>query len=195
MPSPGGQGLLPARGRRDPVQHWAKGSEGTKELAHQGRRDSSKAVQAPTRHCTKTSLGLFEKIETIAKTIYRADDGDCRQDRARPAEAVGRAGATATCRSAWPRRSIPSPPIPTARRADGLRHPGARGAPVRRRRLRGRHLRRDHDHAGPAKKACRIGNHLPQRRRARSRACSDQVGAPAGIWSAVIRTGGSRGFA
>jgi formate--tetrahydrofolate ligase len=47
---------------------------------------------------------------------------------------------------------------------------------------------------GPSKGSI-FGKDPSQRARARSRGFSDQVGAPAGIWSAVIRTGGSRGFA
>ncbi len=58
-------------------------------------------------------MPLFEKIETIVKRIYRGSRGDRRQDGARPAEGLGRGRATATCRSAWPRRSIPSRPTRT----------------------------------------------------------------------------------
>ncbi len=54
-------------------QHWAKGSEGTTDLA---RRvvdicDSDASQYAPLY---KDEMPLFEKIETVAKGIYRADE-------------------------------------------------------------------------------------------------------------------------
>jgi len=54
-------------------QHWAKGSEGTKELATRVAEiaDADMANFAPLY---SDDLSLFEKIETIAKRIYRADE-------------------------------------------------------------------------------------------------------------------------
>ncbi|MEM8878406.1 MAG: formate--tetrahydrofolate ligase [Pseudomonadota bacterium] len=54
-------------------QHWAKGSEGTEELAHKVVEivDSGSAQFAPLYG---DDMSLFEKIETVAKSIYRADD-------------------------------------------------------------------------------------------------------------------------
>jgi len=54
-------------------QHWAKGSEGTKELATRVAEiaDADMANFAPLYG---DDLSLFEKIETIAKRIYRADE-------------------------------------------------------------------------------------------------------------------------
>ncbi|MGI3187004.1 formate--tetrahydrofolate ligase [Nioella aestuarii] len=54
-------------------QHWAKGSEGTKELATRVAEiaDADMANFAPLY---ADDLSLFEKIETIAKRIYRADE-------------------------------------------------------------------------------------------------------------------------
>ena len=54
-------------------QHWAKGSEGTKELAERVVEicDGGTA-QFATLY--SDDLPLFEKIETIAKRIYRADE-------------------------------------------------------------------------------------------------------------------------
>ena len=54
-------------------QHWAKGSEGTEELATRIAEiaDSDMANFAPLY---SDDLSLFEKIETIAKRIYRADE-------------------------------------------------------------------------------------------------------------------------
>ena len=54
-------------------QHWAKGSEGTEELATRIAEiaDADMANFAPLY---ADDLSLFEKIETIAKRIYRADE-------------------------------------------------------------------------------------------------------------------------
>ena len=54
-------------------QHWAKGSEGTKELATRVAEiaDADMANFAPLYG---DELSLFEKIETVAKRIYRADE-------------------------------------------------------------------------------------------------------------------------
>jgi len=53
-------------------QHWAKGSEGTRELAETvvGIIESGKAAYKPLY---EDKMGLLAKIETIAKKIYRAD--------------------------------------------------------------------------------------------------------------------------
>ncbi|MDO6731696.1 formate--tetrahydrofolate ligase [Marinovum sp. 2_MG-2023] len=54
-------------------QHWEKGSEGTEALATRvaAIADSGQAQFAPLYD---DDLPLFEKIETIAKSIYRADE-------------------------------------------------------------------------------------------------------------------------
>src|SRR5690606_35445272 len=54
-------------------QHWAKGGEGTEELAHKVVEivDSGKAQFAPLY---PAEMPLFEKINTIATRIYRADE-------------------------------------------------------------------------------------------------------------------------
>ncbi|WP_282606381.1 formate--tetrahydrofolate ligase [Pelagibius sp. Alg239-R121] len=54
-------------------QHWAKGSEGTTELAERvvEMLDSGSAQFAPLY---PDDMSLFEKIETIAKRIYRAGE-------------------------------------------------------------------------------------------------------------------------
>jgi len=53
--------------------HWAKGSKGTEELAHKVVEiaESGKANYKPLY---PDEMPLFEKIETIAKRIYRADE-------------------------------------------------------------------------------------------------------------------------
>ena len=54
-------------------KHWALGSEGTKELATRVAEiaDAGKAEFAPIY---PDDMGLFDKIDTIAKKIYRADE-------------------------------------------------------------------------------------------------------------------------
>ncbi|QDG78124.1 formate--tetrahydrofolate ligase [Labrenzia sp. PHM005] len=55
------------------ASHWANGSEGTVELAEKvaGLAESGAAQFAPLY---EDDMPLFEKIETIAKRIYRADE-------------------------------------------------------------------------------------------------------------------------
>ena len=65
-------------------------------------------------------MPLFEKIETIAKEIYRADEVQRRQEDPHPAERSGRRRAMATCRSAWRKRSTAFRPTqPSAARRRG----------------------------------------------------------------------------
>jgi len=54
-------------------QHWAKGSEGTADLAARVAEiaDTDEAQFAPLY---PDEMGLFEKIETVAKRIYHADE-------------------------------------------------------------------------------------------------------------------------
>ncbi len=54
-------------------KHWAHGSEGIKDLAHKVVEiiDGATAQFAPLY---PDEMGLFEKVETIAKRIYRADE-------------------------------------------------------------------------------------------------------------------------
>ncbi|AHB48072.1 formate--tetrahydrofolate ligase [Hyphomicrobium nitrativorans NL23] len=53
-------------------RHWERGSEGTAELA-QKVVDICEAGEADFKPLYREDIGLFEKIETIAKEIYRAD--------------------------------------------------------------------------------------------------------------------------
>jgi formate--tetrahydrofolate ligase len=85
-------------------------------------------------------MPLFDKLETIAREIYRADDIVAGQGCATSSQASKRP-ATATCRSAWPRRSIRSRPTRVSkarRRTTSCRcaNCDCRPAPVRRRDLR-----------------------------------------------------------
>ncbi len=54
-------------------KHWAKGSEGIEDLA---RKVVSLAEGGSSQLCPlyPDEMGLFQKIETIAKRIYHADE-------------------------------------------------------------------------------------------------------------------------
>ena len=58
-------------------------------------------------------LGIAEKIETIAKTIYGADGVDITSCRQKADQTDSRKWASPMCRCAWPKPSIPSPTTPT----------------------------------------------------------------------------------
>ncbi len=95
-------------------------------------------------------MGLFEKIETIAKRIYRADEvvADKKiRDQLKAWEDQGY-GDLPVC-MAKTQYSFTTDPEP-ARRPAGLHLAGPRSAAVGRGRVRRGDLRRDHDHAGPA---------------------------------------------
>jgi formate--tetrahydrofolate ligase len=53
--------------------HWAKGSDGIKDLAHKVVEIAESGVAA-YKPLYPDEMGLFEKMETIAKEIYRADE-------------------------------------------------------------------------------------------------------------------------
>ena len=72
--NPGGEGLCRGAGcRSDPVQALANGSEGIEELAKKVVELAESGV-ATSRRSIPTIMGLFQKIETIAKRIYHADE-------------------------------------------------------------------------------------------------------------------------
>ncbi len=54
-------------------KHWADGSNGATDLAQRVSELADK-VEGNFNHLYEDSLSLFEKIETIAKKIYRADE-------------------------------------------------------------------------------------------------------------------------
>ena len=54
-------------------KHWSDGSNGTTDLAQRVSELADKA-EGNFNHLYEDSLSLFEKIETIAKKIYRADE-------------------------------------------------------------------------------------------------------------------------
>ena len=89
----------------------------------QGRRRGAELAEAVMEACEKPSqlqvplslrISIKDKIETIAKEIYGADGSTTRR-RPRPRSSCTPSSASTSCPSAWPRRTFPSPTIPTAR--------------------------------------------------------------------------------
>jgi formate--tetrahydrofolate ligase len=121
---PGGQGLCASRlGAEAILCSTGPRARKARGAGEQGRRDgeSGAAQFAPLY---EDDLGLFEKIETIAKRIYRADERDRGQEDPRPAEASGKTqgyGNLPVC-MAKTQYSVLDRPEP-ARRADGLHIP------------------------------------------------------------------------
>ncbi len=152
----GGEGLCRRRRapRRSCAQHWATGSA-TASRRSGARRwpRSPKPATANFAPLYPDEMPLFEKIETIAKRIYRADEVLADQkirDQLKEWEEQGY-GHLPVCMAktqySFLDRSEP------ARRADRAFGAGPRGAAVGRGRFRRGDLRRDHDHARPAPRA------------------------------------------
>ena len=93
------------------ADHWAMGGEGAADVANAVVKTIDEG-KAKLKLLYPDDMPLFEKIRTIAKEIYRAKDVDRRQVGARPARRLRGRWATASCRSASPRRSIRSRPTP-----------------------------------------------------------------------------------
>jgi formate--tetrahydrofolate ligase len=118
----------------------------------QGRGQGHRQRQEQAEIALSRRHAAVRKIRTIAKEIYRADDATA--DKSVRISSPGRRWASASCRSASPRRNIQLLDQSGRQgRADRFNHSGARSAALGRRRVRGRDLRRDHDHAGPAESA------------------------------------------
>ena len=155
------------------ADHWAEGGEGAADVA----RAVVKAVdsgKSKLKLLYPDDMPLLEKIRTIAKEIYRAKDIAADKpvrDQLASFEADGLRQAAGLHRQDpvqllhQPRRQG---------RAERSHHPGARGAALGRRRVRGGDLRRDHDHAGPAA-GCRPPTPSMSAPTARSSGCSNQL--------------------
>ena len=151
--------------------HWAKGSAGIEELANKvvALAEGGGSQFAPLY---PDDMKLFDKIDTIVKRIYRGSEAIADKsvrDQLHAWEAAGY-GKLPVC-MAKTQYSFSTDPE-SERRADRPCGAGARGQAVGRRRLRRRHLRRDHDDAGPAESAV-VGEDLPEREPARSKGCSE----------------------
>ena len=111
-------------------KHWAQGSAGIEELAHKVVAAGRSRARRTSSRFTPTRWRLFQKIEAIAKRIYRADGVDGRQVDPRPAEDLGSGGL-------WPSADLHGQDAvllhhrpERARRADRVHHSGARSAAV-----------------------------------------------------------------
>jgi formate--tetrahydrofolate ligase len=142
-------------------KHWAQGSAGIEELAHKvvELAESGQAQFAPLY---PDEMPLFDKIETIAKSIYHAGEVIADKIRARAAPAMGIAGLRQAADLHGEDAVFVLDRSQPARRAIGPHRPRPRGPAVGRRWLHRRHHRRDHDHARAAKSAV-IGKDLSQR--------------------------------
>ena len=95
------------------ADHWAEGGKGAADVA----RAVVKAVESgksKMKLLYPDDMPLVEKIRTIAQEIYRASDIAVAKP-VRDQLASFEARASARCRSASPRRSTASRPIPTPR--------------------------------------------------------------------------------
>ena len=155
------------------ADHWAMGGEGAADVA----RAVVKIIDAgksKLKLLYPDDMPLLEKIRTIAKEIYRAKDIDVPTSRCATSSPSSRSmgyGKLPIC-IAKTQYQLHDQRRPQGR-ADRSHHQRARGAALRRRRVRGGDLRGDHDHARPA---ARAGRRLDRRRRrtARSSGCSDR---------------------
>ena len=126
----------------------------------EGAADVAKAVvkiveggKSKLKFLYPDDMPLFEKIRTIAKEIYRAKDitaDKSVRDQLANFEEMG-FGKLPIC-IAKTQYSFSTNPDAKGAPTDHVIN-GARSAAVRRRRVRGRDLRRDHDHARPAASA------------------------------------------
>lgn len=144
-------------------EHWAKGGAGAESLARAvvATLDEGKAAFKPLY---PDDMPLAQKIETVAKEIYRASGiaiAGPAQRRLKALEAAGY-GKLPVCiaktQYSFCRRSR------TARRAHRAHAADPRGSSVGRGGVRGRHGGRHHEHARPAARSGG-GAHPPDRQR------------------------------
>ena len=129
--------------------HWGEGSAGAVALAEK----VVAAAEAPNpgfRFLYPDEMPLWDKIETVARDIYKAGTVGAPDRVRRQIAGYQEAGygTLPVCMAKTPLSFSADPSL--ARRAGGPRPPGARGEARQRRGLRGRDLRRHHDHARPA---------------------------------------------
>ena len=156
------------------ADHWAMGGEGATDLARAVVKvcDSGKSK---LKFLYPDEMPLFEKIRTIAREIYRAKDVSAEKavkDQLAAFEAMGY--GTAPICVAKTQYSFSTNPDAKGAPVDHIDQ-RARSPALRGRGVRGRHLRRDHDHAGPAA-GCRRPTPSTWARTAGSSDCSDALG-------------------
>ncbi len=107
------EGCKAAGVRAVQAEHWAKGGAGALALADAvlAEIDAGQSRSAPLY---PDAMGLADKIRTVAREIYRAKDVSFGPGLGQ-LKGLGRAGASASCRSASPRRNTASAPIPLPR--------------------------------------------------------------------------------
>ena len=143
------------------ADHWALGGEGAADLARAVVK-IAESGKSKLKLLYPDDMPLLEKIRTIAKEIYRAKDIEADKsvrDQLAAFEKMGY-GKFPVCIAKTQYSFLDQPGCQG--RADRSCHQGARRAALRRRRIRGCNLRRDHDHAGLAEGSRR----RPYRRRA-----------------------------
>ena len=134
------------------ADHWALGGEGAADVARAVVK-VAESGKSKLKLLYPDEMPLLEKIRTIAKEIYRADDISADKpvrDQLASFEAMGYGKAAGL------HRQDPVQLLDQRRsqgRAGRPHHSGARSPALRRRRIRRRDLRRDHDHARPAARA------------------------------------------
>ena len=163
-------------------EHWAKGSAGIEALArhvvHLCDEAAPAGRPAASTHLYPDEMPLWDKMRTIAREIYGAEDiiADQRvRDQFRDYQAQGY-GHFPICVAKTQYSFSTDPNL--QRRPLRPRRPHPRAAPRRRGRVPGRDLRRDHDHARPAPHA-RRRTASGWTRKAGSRGCSEPAAEPA----------------
>jgi formate--tetrahydrofolate ligase len=134
------------------ADHWAMGGEGAADVAKAVVKVID-AGKANLKFLYNDDAPLFDKVRTIAKELYRADDATADKavkDQLKTWEEMG-FGKLPVC-IAKTQYSFSTNPDAKGR-ADRVHDPGPRSAAVRRCRIRGGDLRRDPHHAGVAESA------------------------------------------
>ena len=134
------------------ADHWAEGGKGAAEVARAVVK-AAESGRSKLKLLYPDDMPLYEKIRTIAREIYRAKDISADKsvrDQLGAFEAMGY-GKFPIC-IAKTQYSFSTNPDAKGAPTDHVIN-GARGAAFGRRRIRGRDLRGDHDHAGPAQGA------------------------------------------
>ena len=147
--------------------HWARWQRGRRGAGARGAAEDRRWARRSPRRCIPTGMQLADKIRTIAQEIYRAADIAVPDAVARRLEGFEKAGFghVPVCIAKTQYSFTADPTVMGA--PEGFTSAGARGAAVRRRRLRGGDLRRHHDDARPAARA--VGRGDPPARGRRDR--------------------------
>ncbi len=95
------------------ADHWAMGGAGAADVA-KAVVETIDESKGKVKFLYPDEMPLFEKIRTIAKEIYRADDATADKS-VKDQLKTWRRWASASCRCASPRPSIRSRPTPTPR--------------------------------------------------------------------------------